>query len=759
MSSKCPLLRHSIFLAAALAGALPTPGFGQSRPAPHSQPSTKPTTQVSLKFIDVPVISVLNQLSIDYGFEIVQPEIPSETRVTVISQQPVTPEGAISLLNTALKSRGFVAILNGRILRVLTRQHAQNAPPVFFGIDPEEIPESDDLRTQVMPVGALDAVKLKTDLSPMLSDAVVASNAASNALVVTDTANNIRRIAKIIGDLGQRQATASDIRVIQLKYTDAESAAKLVTTLFNPSQNSQQQGGASPFPNFGRGGPGGFMAFGGPGGGPPGLGGNNSNSSNDQASQTKINAASDARTNTVVVTGPPDQLKIVVEMLKEIDANPSSETTFFLYRVKNGQAVDMANTLNGMFQQTGTTSSNSSRSTSLTYGAVGSSSSGSKQSSSNRGSGSSGSGGGGSGFGGGGSGFGGAGAGGGGAGGGGFSGGSSGGLGRSGSSSSSSGGISSIVGQVFVVADQDTNSLLVTTATKYVDDVRKIIIELDRPVPQVLIKVLVAEVTHDNSDDIGTDFSILNTRPNGNGQSFGQTFGNPGTGLVVNFLENNLNAQLHALAQQNKLDVLSRPYILASDNQEAYVMVGEEVPIVNSNYTTALGQTVSNYTYQSVGIILDVIPHINPDGIVTLQVAPEISQLTAQTVTVGPGVSVPVIASRQATSQVAIADGQTIVIGGLMQDQKTVTVNKIPILGDIPLIGAAFSRTQYDKTKTELLLFLTPHVAQAPGALPSMSKDEMRGTLLTPAAVSPGTFQEHMEGMQRGNTTQPATMP
>jgi general secretion pathway protein D len=627
----------------------------------------------------------------------------------------------------------------------------------------------------VMPVGALDAVKLKTDLSPILSDAVVASNAASNSLVITDTANNIRRTAKIISALGQRQSTASDIRVIQLKYADADAAAKLVTTLFSPSQSEQgqQNRGNGGFPNFGRGGPGGGgpggggpvgfvgpIGFGGPGGGgPPGFGGNNS-SSNDQASQTKINAASDSRTNTVVVTGPPDQLKVIVEMLKEIDANPSSETTFFLYRVKNGQAVDMANTLNGLFQQTGTTSNSSSRNTSLTYGAVGSSSSKGSSGGLSGGSGSGGS----SGIGGGlssGSRGGGGGGGGGNGGGftGGFSGGATGASGRGGSSSSSTGGISSIVGQVFVVADQDTNSLLVTTATKFENDVRKVIIELDRPVPQVLIKVLVAEVTHDSSFDIGADFSALNTRPNGNGQSVGQTFGNPGTGLVVNFLENNLNAQLHALAQQNKLDVLSRPYILASDNQEAYVMVGQEVPIVNSNYTTALGQTVSNYTYQSVGIILDVIPHINPDGIVTLQVAPEISQLTAETVTVGPGVSVPVIASRQATSQVAIADGQTIVIGGLMQDQKTLTVNKIPILGDIPLIGAAFSRTQYDKTKTELLLFLTPHVAQAPGALPSMSADEMRGTRLTADAVSPGTFQEHMEGMQRGNTTQPATMP
>jgi len=136
---------------------------------------------------------------------------------------------------------------------------------------------------------------------------------------------------------------------------------------------------------------------------------------------------------------------------------------------------------------------------------------------------------------------------------------------------------------------------------------------------------------------------------------------------------------------------------------------------------------------------------------VILDVAPEISQLTGQTINVGPGANPPVIADRSAFSRVGIRDGQTIVIGGLMQDQKTLTVNKVPFLGDIPLIGVAFSRTQVDKTKTELLIFLTPHVAQAPDVLSPMSHDELRGTQLTPGAVAPGTFDDHLRGMQRGN--------
>ena len=131
--------------------------------------------------------------------------------------------------------------------------------------------------------------------------------------------------------------------------------------------------------------------------------------------------------------------------------------------------------------------------------------------------------------------------------------------------------------------------------------------------------------------------------------------------------------------------------------------------------------------------------------------------MTAQTVNVGPGFSAPVISDRSAQSRVAVRDGQTIVIGGLMQDQKTLTVNKIPILGDIPLIGFAFSRTQVSKTKTELLIFLTPHVAAYPEALEGMSQQETKGTRLTPNAVSPGVFQEHMRGMDRGQA--PHTQP
>ncbi len=241
------------------------------------------------------------------------------------------------------------------------------------------------------------------------------------------------------------------------------------------------------------------------------------------------------------------------------------------------------------------------------------------------------------------------------------------------------GGVSELVGQVYVVADQDTNSLLVATATKYEDRVKSVINQLDSRVPQVLIKVLIAEVTHDNALNFGTDFSVLDITHTGKSGTFVSTLGaaaaaasttTPG-GMVVSLLEQDVQVKLQALAQENKLDVLSRPYILTSDNQEADITVGNEVPFVTSTDVDSNGGIHNSTTYEDIGIILTVTPHINPEGLVTMLVSPQISALTDQTVTISTGVALPVIELRSADSYLTVRDGQTVVIGGMMQDQKT----------------------------------------------------------------------------------------
>ncbi len=737
-----------------------------------TQTTRQATTRMSFNFNNASVDAVLEKLSEEAGFIIIK-ESPVDGRVTIVSKQAVSPEEAVALLNSVLKKNGYTAIRMGRTLKVTTLALAKKGDiPVRFGADPNLIPETDDLITQIVPVRSVDAVKLKTDLQPLVgSDADLASNGGSNSIIITDTSANVRRVVTIIASLDKKDALESGIRVRQLKYADATAAAKLITDIFK-SPDQQAQGNIpnaaqffrAQFGGGGRGGGGGGGFGGGGGGFGGGGGGGGTQDQQDKGRTGSILADADTRTNTVVVTGPSDTLTVIDQVLTQLDANPAENQTFFLYKVKNGQALDIQATLNTLFSSSvGTTNTTGNRTTagSNRLGSSGSSSSSSFGGSS-------------SGFGGSSGGFGGS------------SGGSSGfgstststgrntnttnnnanrgggGTGGGGTGGTTSSVAAALAGQVQVVADSDTNQLLVATASKYEAQVREIIDELDRPVPQVLIKVLVAEVTHDRSDDLGADFSVLNLRASGEGQSYGSNFGNIAAeptagGLAATILERHVSATIHALATAGKLDVLSRPYILTSDNQEAYVSVGSEVPIITNSQVTDLGAIVNTVKYVSIGISLDVTPHINPDGLVSMDVSPQISSISDQTVTVSTGITSPVFNNRQAESHVQIRDGETVVIGGLMQDQKTQTISKIPLLGDIPYIGIIFQRDQVTKTKTELLIFLTPHVALSPDRLQGMSNDEVRGLQLTPNAVQPGTFQYHVDGMRRGGSaTQPA---
>jgi general secretion pathway protein D len=625
--------------------------------------------------------------------------------------------------------------------------------PVHTGSDPKEIADTDELITQVIPLKGADAMQLKQDLTPLMSaDADFTANASSNALIITDTSSNIRRIVEIVASLDTSVADAAEVKVFQLQYANAATAAKLITDVFGETAHGGSlQGGRGGFARFfGGGGPGRGRGGGGPGGNEASAG---------SRKQVKVTASSDDRTNTVVVSGPTAVLPVIEKVIKELDNNPAAEETVFIYKLKNAQALNLEAVLNALFNgtTTGTRGSSSASNTlqsrrsgtssSSTFGGSGSRS-GSSSSAFGGGLGSSRSGS----FGGGSSGF-----------GGGFGGGSSSFGGRGGVSSSASRTGADLAGQVTIIADPDTNSLLVRTKPQNYERVEKVLKELDRAVPQVLIKVLVAEVTHDNSTDLGAEFSVLNLRAGGNaGQTGGTSFGlsKLSGGLVGQILESNFSATIRALEDVGKLDVLSRPYILASDNQLASITVGQEVPFINNSRITDTGQTINTLDYKDVGILLDVVPHINLEGLVILDIAPEISALTGETVPISDTAGQPIIAKRSAQTRVGVMDGQTIVIGGLMEDRKTETIDKVPFLGDIPFIGEAFKRRQNKKTKTELLIFLTPHVAAQADFLKDMSKQEIEGSKLVPNAVDPNAFQEHMEGLQRGqHNGPPASAP
>ena len=287
--------------------------------------------------------------------------------------------------------------------------------------------------------------------------------------------------------------------------------------------------------------------------------------------------------------------------------------------------------------------------------------------------------------------------------------------------------------EVAIVAEPISNSLLVSASPRYFEQVQAMIEELDQPQKQVLIQVLLAEVTLDGSTewgmqwqsdmdltekDIPVDTASVNSR-------FGLDPSSAMGGLTTTLTGDNWGFILKAMQSDGRLEILSRPQILAVDNQVASIEVGQRVPVVTGSRVTERGDSINTFEYQSVGIQLEVTPRINPDGIVKMDVSPTISSLSSSSVAISSGFTVPIINNRSATTTVSVQDGQTIVIGGLISTEDNERITKIPWLGDIPYIGAAFRRTKKTRVRSELLIILTPHVINDPGEAEKFSRENI----------------------------------
>ena len=285
--------------------------------------------------------------------------------------------------------------------------------------------------------------------------------------------------------------------------------------------------------------------------------------------------------------------------------------------------------------------------------------------------------------------------------------------------------------------------MIVVTDDKTLEEIKKVIAGLDRPSPQVLIKVIFLEATYRKDSDIGFAGGYNHdTKLQGVSGVVGQSFGNapiatlagvaaqaaPGAG-IYSILGSDFQATLRAIATAGKTEILSRPSILARNNQSATISLGQQVPLVSGTRFDTFGNQINTITYQNVGVNLSVTPFISSDGNVEMVVTPEISSLAdrSQWVAISGGtnsVLAPVINSRTATTTVVVPTGQTVVIGGLMENTQTESESKVPGLGDIPLLGALFKRKVKDNVKRELMIFLTPTIVQAPAQLAGMTFDE-----------------------------------
>ena len=312
------------------------------------------------------------------------------------------------------------------------------------------------------------------------------------------------------------------------------------------------------------------------------------------------------------------------------------------------------------------------------------------------------------------------------------------------SGSNSAGGMGSrqyfnntMLGDALIEFDIETRSVIVIADEETNQQINDLIQELDKPKSQVLIKVAFVELTHNNNSDIGIDAIFSgsigggegNSLTEGNALTAGTAFDLGGSGGLVQLNYDDVSVTMNALAEEGRLEILSRPSILTRNNREALISVGSLVPFAQSgNVNSVTGIAIPQYEYESIGISLRVTPYITPHGLVELSLFPEISETTDEKIIVAEGLELPVFATRSAQTVVVTPNGKTVIIGGLMQDNKVETERKVPFLGDIPILGSLFKRTVKKDTKTELLIFLTPFIVQNPNDLVSLTEQERSGS-------------------------------
>ena len=273
--------------------------------------------------------------------------------------------------------------------------------------------------------------------------------------------------------------------------------------------------------------------------------------------------------------------------------------------------------------------------------------------------------------------------------------------------------------EVRVIADKDTNSLLILATPADYEVIEQAIRKLDVIPRQVLVEVMLAEVILRDDLRLGLEY-FINTRNNTSGRlSVGGLPATPSGAVpvtsssvlqLVNYVGTDVRAVLNALGQDGKAQVLATPQIMVLDNQKAQIKVGDRVSVQTSSQTGVSTGTgvVNSFQYLETGVLLAVTPRINSGGLVTLDINQEVSSADFTNANaINPN---PVVNSRSAQTTVVVGSGESIVLGGLIREDTNRSSTGIPLLSKIPIIGAAFGAQGWNRTRTELVLVITPKI-------------------------------------------------
>ncbi|HZC45998.1 MAG TPA: type II secretion system secretin GspD [Candidatus Acidoferrum sp.] len=654
-------------------------------------------------------------------------------KVSVISPSKVTPDQAYSIFQSVLQVKGFTTVPEGKIITIEPTRNVRSKAPLTTSQNPAES-TGEEYVTRMVRLKNVDAASIIGVIQPMVShDGLVAAFPGDNTVIVTDDAYNVGRLIQIIGALDVRGEEQS-IVVIPLKLAFADELAPEIDQLMSARLGGAGGGSQQVIrPNLG-------VATSATG---PSMG---------------YKVIPDERTNTLVVTAPPLQMREIQEIVQKLDVVPPLATSrIHVYRLKNAQALEMVEVLNNLLNGGSgpTTLSPTTGRGSLGRSSFNSAASGGF---------------GGGGFGGGGFGGGGGGGFGGSSGGGGFGGGG-GGLHSHSSSSGNSGGSSSASSAgksidfsypVNITADPATNAMDISASPQDWQTLKQIIDDLDTPRVQIFVQAVIVEVSAERQRQLGVQFqtaSSLGSNVIGVGSlNFGQlqsAISNPlgltglGLGLASKDMctiastaaavatggttpttptSSNITvpcdlALLTALETDTHANVLSAPTLLTADNEEAMIVVGQNLPFVGSASANAglPGQIFNSVERQNVGITLDIVPQVSEGDYVKLDLYEEVSNVVngTQNATLGPTTTI-----RSASTTVLIQNHRTAVIGGLLASQDQITNEGVPFVSSIPVLGNLFSNKNSDKQKDNLIVFLTPHIVRNKSELRELALDE-----------------------------------
>lgn len=281
-----------------------------------------------------------------------------------------------------------------------------------------------------------------------------------------------------------------------------------------------------------------------------------------------------------------------------------------------------------------------------------------------------------------------------------------------------------------IIGDKENNLLLILATAQDYEKIEQAIRRLDTIPRQVLIEVTLAEVTLSDDMQFGVEWTFRGRTSQGPAVgtldmgAAGIAALAPGFSYALSAASGtDLKAVLNALASQNRVNVLSSPHIMVADNQAARIQVGDSVPIAGPQTITGTGPVVTSVQYIETGIILNVTPRINASGLVTLDIQQEVSNATPTTTS---GLNSPTISKRSTKSMVTIQSGETMVLGGLISENRSRSSGGLPVLSNVPVVGALFGTQGYKNSKTELVVLITPYIASNVAQAKSVSEEFRR---------------------------------